>query len=501
MDVDEPFLESRALRLRALRSGVLLDLSSRAREMGASTPIAIHVDAISKLAAQGDNSGVEFSESTVDTLLENAIRICGEGGDFGIIKLPLINGSLCCLYAYPRITDLGDEVMTIVAEHLSSGDPERARHRVSVRAEREAERWRFRTDSLRDLTRGHDATRVEKLPSPQELVRAFRMTYCDASATRGRRPLGNAPPLPKQPYTPDCPWPGDEGQAMARFDPVGAAKLAERYSPRIAMDYWIAAGDVTGALASALPYEGWTSSDHSYDANYRIVLSLILRLRLNAADVMSLRRVPVTEWGRAHRDEVQLQLQGHIDLASNTADDVGQRLLRVQDLQWRHTWPSLASPTSTIDPPRIFLPILGGSELGAALCASLIRDAENAARAEAGIPYVGAGWISETETFNLIKSAFGSETVVIREGSPDGLGRQRLDIWIPEWRIGVEFQGLQHDEPVAFFGGEEAWRRNVERDARKRGTCARLGITLIEVRSGYDPDALTTQIRSRKPDQ
>jgi hypothetical protein len=65
---------------------------------------------------------------------------------------------------------------------------------------------------------------------------------------------------------------------------------------------------------------------------------------------------------------------------------------------------------------------------------------------------------------------------------------------MPEWKIGIEYQGIQHDRPVDYFGGIDAWVLTVARDARKRAKCKELAITLIEVRPGYDPGDLCAEI-------
>ena len=74
--------------------------------------------------------------------------------------------------------------------------------------------------------------------------------------------------------------------------------------------------------------------------------------------------------------------------------------------------------------------------------------------------------MSETRLFVELENALTTE--VIQHGVPEGFGYQHLDVWIPAWRIGVEYQGAQHFEPVDFFGGQAAFEKTVERDRRKR---------------------------------
>ena len=61
----------------------------------------------------------------------------------------------------------------------------------------------------------------------------------------------------------------------------------------------------------------------------------------------------------------------------------------------------------------------------------------------------------------------------------DWLGLQSLDIFIPSLSIGIEYQGLQHYEPVPFFGGEEGLNNTQERDRKKRSLCEQNGVHII----------------------
>lgn len=131
------------------------------------------------------------------------------------------------------------------------------------------------------------------------------------------------------------------------------------------------------------------------------------------------------------------------------------------------------------------------------LCKQLQKDAENMAREKAGLPLVGQGWISETELFEKIKKAY-PQYRVIQHGSPTWLGRQHLDIWIPEIKVAVEYHGLQHFEPVEFFGGEDAYWDTVERDERKERLCKKNKVKLIVVSEGYDIDYVFDQINERR---
>lgn len=125
---------------------------------------------------------------------------------------------------------------------------------------------------------------------------------------------------------------------------------------------------------------------------------------------------------------------------------------------------------------------------------SLLREAENEFRINIGARKIGESWISETELFYKIKNAL-TDMVVIHHGRPDWLGRQHFDIWIPELKCAIEYQGQQHDKPIEFFGGEKAFKQNQRRDILKREKASKNNVKLIEVRPGYDLDEVINQIK------
>jgi hypothetical protein len=134
------------------------------------------------------------------------------------------------------------------------------------------------------------------------------------------------------------------------------------------------------------------------------------------------------------------------------------------------------------------------SNIAKTQCISMIRDAENTWREESEIPRVGEGWVAETRLYHEIRTEFAN-TSVHHHYSPEWLGRQHLDIAIPDMKIAIEYQGLQHDQPVAFFGGEEAFKRTLERDRRKQNLCRRHGWRLLYVREGYSLSQLLSSIK------
>ena len=108
----------------------------------------------------------------------------------------------------------------------------------------------------------------------------------------------------------------------------------------------------------------------------------------------------------------------------------------------------------------------------------LHNNIENMARKEFGFPDIGEGWVSETLLFNVVKKLLPGEEVVRhhRAGWLDGL---ELDVYIPRLRLAIEYQGVQHFQPVDWWGGAAAFSRQKERDRRKERLCESARIRLI----------------------
>jgi hypothetical protein len=116
---------------------------------------------------------------------------------------------------------------------------------------------------------------------------------------------------------------------------------------------------------------------------------------------------------------------------------------------------------------------------------TLVREAENEVRRSRGVPAVGESWVSETELLYSVHELL-PDVEVVHHGQPKWLGRQHLDIWIPSKAVAIEYNGEQHFRAVGFFGGEDAFQKAQERDARKRDLCRKNKLHLIEI--AYDQD-------------
>lgn len=81
----------------------------------------------------------------------------------------------------------------------------------------------------------------------------------------------------------------------------------------------------------------------------------------------------------------------------------------------------------------------------------------------------------------MLRELFPDEKV-LREASPDWLGRLRLDFYLPGLRLAIEHQGELHYQPIKVFVGEAAHQRGVERVALKRKLCAENRVEVVDIR-------------------
>jgi hypothetical protein len=129
---------------------------------------------------------------------------------------------------------------------------------------------------------------------------------------------------------------------------------------------------------------------------------------------------------------------------------------------------------------RIFSRNMGVADVGAsAFFAQWMVAAEDAFRRERGIPEIGRGWASEVALLDLVRTIWPT---AVHQWRPAFLGLQSIDIHISELHLAIEYQGQQHYEPVALFGGEEGLALIRARDEKKRTLLAANGVRLLEWR-------------------
>jgi len=121
-----------------------------------------------------------------------------------------------------------------------------------------------------------------------------------------------------------------------------------------------------------------------------------------------------------------------------------------------------------------------------------VRRIENELRLKKGFNIVGT-LVNENILYVKLSSHY-IDVKVVSQGKPKWLGRQSLDVYFPEYNIGVEYQGVQHFRPVDFYGGEEKFIKQQQLDNLKRELCLLNGCKLIEVEEGYDFQELISNI-------
>ena len=124
---------------------------------------------------------------------------------------------------------------------------------------------------------------------------------------------------------------------------------------------------------------------------------------------------------------------------------------------------------------------------------AILVNAEDLYRESIGVAKIGEGWVNETALFYKIKEHY-KEYKVVHHGQPSWLGKQHLDIYFEDLNIGIEYQGIQHYKPVDYFGGEDGFLKNQERDKRKRRLCKKNSCPLIYVDEGYNFKDVIKQI-------
>lgn len=278
------------------------------------------------------------------------------------------------------------------------------------------------------------------------------------------------------------------------------AEIAPK-SKKFYFEYWagdahIGLGDFERALETKPnPQLG---ARNSMQTDAIMSLKLALGHYLTGADITTLFGPKLTKFGRENVEGVAKFLETRV---SHIQQCEGRMLLEewVKDA---HVHPSggmdlFNGHASYVLSKELQAYSFSLSPTAEAMCADLMRDAENTFREERDIPRIGEGWVAETALYYEVRDALSDEEV-IQHGRPQWLGRQHLDIYIPDRGVGIEYQGEQHDRPVAFFGGEEAFKKNIERDRQKLIKCRRNGVRIIYVRQGYDLSEVISQILSEK---
>ncbi len=104
---------------------------------------------------------------------------------------------------------------------------------------------------------------------------------------------------------------------------------------------------------------------------------------------------------------------------------------------------------------------------------------ENRIRQNKGYDEVGS-YIMEKLLYNKLCNEF-PELSIISQYSPVWLRPQRIDIFIKDCDLAIEYNGAQHYSPIDFFGGNEGLELRKVLDRRKKLLCSEYDIRLVEI--------------------
>ena len=77
------------------------------------------------------------------------------------------------------------------------------------------------------------------------------------------------------------------------------------------------------------------------------------------------------------------------------------------------------------------------------------------------------------------KELINNNIEFIRQKKFKGMGMLELDFYLPKYNAAIECQGLQHFKPNNYFGGENEFKKTIERDKRKKDFCEQNGINIL----------------------
>lgn len=92
-----------------------------------------------------------------------------------------------------------------------------------------------------------------------------------------------------------------------------------------------------------------------------------------------------------------------------------------------------------------------------------------------GCPYCKASRLEK----NIRKYLFENNIIFEEQKRFDWLGLQSLDFYLPKYNIAIECQGIQHYEPINYFGGKSGFEETVKRDNKKYELCKKNNINIL----------------------
>lgn len=130
-----------------------------------------------------------------------------------------------------------------------------------------------------------------------------------------------------------------------------------------------------------------------------------------------------------------------------------------------------------IQPPRTYFYQYGSEFMRYYANGDYCQD-ENELRAKHGFPPKGTRGIGELILLRTVTEIFKNESVKHRYRGKELQGYE-IDIWLPERRIGFEYQGEQHFKAVKHWHGKDGFKKQKERDRKKKKIFQELGYTVL----------------------
>jgi hypothetical protein len=272
------------------------------------------------------------------------------------------------------------------------------------------------------------------------------------------------------------------------FDAYHNQEKYIRYSRKWLSDSYLITNDFENALRYFPKIK--IGIKNTFKANALLSLKLKQNKSLNGADLITLLGPNVTDWGKKQITEISNELTNIIRLQESI---FGSSLLKDWSNDSRISDYNVFEGTWSSDTIKFDYYNFGNNPRVIEIVRTLFAQAENVVRERFNIPKIGEGWISETELFYNIKEYFKKFSIV-HHGKPKWLGKQHLDIFIPELNIGIEYQGAQHYEAVDYFGGVKSFEKTKKLDKKKKVICAKNNCSLIFVNEGYKLDKVIEEI-------
>lgn len=107
---------------------------------------------------------------------------------------------------------------------------------------------------------------------------------------------------------------------------------------------------------------------------------------------------------------------------------------------------------------------------------------------------------AQTKVFEKLIAKFPNENILFEVGKRllKWLGKQRLDIYFPDYNIAIEYDGKQHFTPVKHFGGILGFEKRKTYDKIKEEVCAKNNCHLFRLKYNYSENDFNNLVQQIK---